>query len=499
MQVLHEVEHLRAWAERDESDDGVVLWLNEARQFFPAAAAVLSDLLSRNRSIAIVGSMWPEDWADLHRRPRHGDDPAEITWWWHLERRHRPKIMMVQRFDEIGMSALKDAARSDRRIAAALDAHDGQEIQHLTGGPDLAQLAFDEDETALSPMERGVLLALLDVRRLGHQRPVPATLLAEAAAGYLPDSQRVTNDQRWIDAVLDALCCDPSNRAPGVLRAIHAVRSTADIGPADGYEPNRYLDYQARRLRWAQVPAEPLWTAAVRHACGDDLARLARAARDRHRLRHAAKLYLAAAGEGSGDALWELADMLEEAGDLDAPRRFAPHAASLGSQSARQYVADQYYETGDMVLAEQIYQALYDDGWILAAPRLAKIRADAGDETGAQRLEAEHDAFWDSIQTIKIAMPATAAEYATREGYEHAERRALRSAADGDTSLLVGLARMRFEENNDTEAERLARTAADAGAASPLREMAEARTPQRVSQDLLRYGLEPDGSTSDPW
>lgn len=55
---------------------------------------------------------------------------------------------------------------------------------------------------------------------LGHNAAIPTALLAEAAAGYLPGQQRVSDDPQWIDTVLRTLCQDPGKRVNGALTVL---------------------------------------------------------------------------------------------------------------------------------------------------------------------------------------------------------------------------------------------------------------------------------------
>ncbi|MBB2741679.1 UNVERIFIED_ORG: hypothetical protein FHR35_001499 [Microbispora rosea subsp. rosea] len=88
-----------------------------------------------------------------------------------------------------------------------------------------------------------------------------------------------------------------------------------------------------------------------------------------------------------------------------------------------------------------------------------------------------------------------------RGRYRHASALYQAVADAGDTSVLRELAQMREQTGDHEGAERLAR-AADAGCATALYDLAVRRVREGKGgrwADLVRFGLEADGSAAKPW
>ena len=95
-------------------------------------------------------------------------------------------------------------AANDTRLRSAIAASgpDGDAIQHLTGGPELLH-AYTRGGL-FTPVEHALVTAALDARRLGHQQPIPAALLAAAADGD-PSPRKRPGHADWATSALTDL------------------------------------------------------------------------------------------------------------------------------------------------------------------------------------------------------------------------------------------------------------------------------------------------------
>ncbi|MEN3540773.1 tetratricopeptide repeat protein [Microbispora sp. ZYX-F-249] len=173
----------------------------------------------------------------------------------------------------------------------------------------------------------------------------------------------------------------------------------------------------------------------------------------------------AAVDTGDTSALWDLAEVREQIGDQEGAERFARAAADIGNIGVLDDLSWKREKAGDYEGAERLYQAIADTGHTTALRDLARVRERAGDQEGAERFA--------------------------------------RAAADaGRPYVLYELTQMREQAGDHEGAERLARIAADAGDATALYDLAKRRVQKGQGgrwADLLRFGLEADGSAARPW
>jgi hypothetical protein len=298
-----------------------VIWLNDIHQFLfgePGARAAtrLTHLLATVPGTIAVGTIWPNYWDEFTTRDQPHDPTAAARTL--LESPQVRRIAVSDHFDAAQLAALRRDAR-DPRLKAALDAGGahGRVIQHLTGGPELLD-AFSRPHSLYRPVEHALIAAALDARRLGHQAPLPAALLADAADGYLLPDQR-PGDPHWAADSLEAIT---TGRRPdhtrtdirGTLTALTTFRTRSGQATAS-YEPDDYLDQNARRARQSELGPARLWDALVRHTVGaDDLDRLAGSAERRGLYRHAALAYLKAVAAGSTSSVAPLLRLANESG-----------------------------------------------------------------------------------------------------------------------------------------------------------------------------------------
>ncbi|MEV0663103.1 hypothetical protein ACIBI3_08250 [Actinomadura luteofluorescens] len=285
-----------------------VLWLNETQKFLdgaegPVAATLLAETLESTPGLIAVGAMWEDPyWRHLTALGRSPDTyaPARDL----LTGARTVRIPIPDHLDSEQQRRLADLTDDPRMAAAATaGAADGKVIQHLTGGPELLAAYLDGHVSRsgghFTPIERALITAALDARRLGVRAPLPAALLSAAADGYLRPWER-PGTFAAIDAALRDL--ERGHRADGsrtdirhTLTAVTPIR--ARTGDPATYELNDYLDQHGRHHRAETIPPATFWD-AVAGAAADDLQRLAEAANSRGLLRHSAQLYKNAVRQG---------------------------------------------------------------------------------------------------------------------------------------------------------------------------------------------------------
>ena len=305
-----------------------VLWLGDLRHYADAdgGAAILGRLdnvLEDVGPVVAIATIWPGYWDSYTAAAATGRgaaDPAAVAG------------RMLAPLDELAyyapdshdaayggvvdvpavftpeeVTAAAEAGDPVLAAAAAGAGPDGQVTQYLAGARDLLARYAGPDA---DPYGQAIITAALDAVRLGHTSPLPAALLRDAAAGYLPRQQHPAG---WWDTALDS--------------------SWALQAEPGGFRLVGYLDQHGRRTRADRLGPASLWDALVAHTAGaSDLGRLAQAAQDRGLYRHAAALWTSAARAGRADAARELvAHLGAQAEPADAARaaRWAAGQAAL--------------------------------------------------------------------------------------------------------------------------------------------------------------------------
>jgi hypothetical protein len=274
-----------------------VVWLNEAQHYLltpnptlgERVAAGLRELLrtpSRG-PVLVLGTIWPEYWATLTATlspgipDSHAHARALLT---------GTAIEVPDSFTDSDLAALDEQAATDPRLVEARDhAEEGQITQYLAGGP-----ALLERYTTAPPAAKAVITAAMDARRLGHSLPLPRSLLAHAAVGYLTTQQAddLDNDGRWVETALTYASqpcrgargpLTPSAHTPPTHSSVPSqARTSCGIGspttsnstPAlSGGSPPRLLrsgmlpatpPLKTTSMRWRMPPATAAATAMLR-------------------------------------------------------------------------------------------------------------------------------------------------------------------------------------------------------------------------------------------
>ncbi|AEY93241.1 hypothetical protein SHJG_7975 [Streptomyces hygroscopicus subsp. jinggangensis 5008] len=528
-----------------------VLWLDEAQHYLdgPGGEAVATALLRRLDAAGpfiVLATLWPEYDETLSTVPDAGAPDPHRQARALLAQAHY--VHVPSSFSE-HLDAVRHLARVDASLAAALEAGGAEIAQTLAAGPDL--VAHYEHPGGLHGIYgKALLSAAMDAHRLGIAGPLPLTFLHDAAPGYLTNSERAAADpDTWFtDALSHA-----RSRIKQVIRPLEDVPRPSGMGALPGVVSLAdYLQQHGRRTRRSLCPPATFWDAATHFTSPADLTRLANAAFDRFRLRHAAHLYRAAADAGSVSALRHLANMRATAGDREEARRLhraaadgqdtltltrlAMEKAEAGDQEGAVRLALQALDSGgasaptrlankraefarDRGKARRLHRAAADGQDTLALTRLAMEKAEAGDQEGAVRL---------ALQALdagnKSALTWLAMERAQAGDQEGAVRLAHQAADAGSTSALTRLAIMQEKAGDQEGAERLAFQAANAGwdtyALTRLVDMREKAGDQEGAERLAlqisdagkafaltwletrkhwRFGLEADGTVSGPW
>ncbi|UFS99400.1 hypothetical protein [Nocardia huaxiensis] len=236
-----------------------VIWLDEAQRhiFDEDAALALSRLLAATKGIAVLATIWSHPYlSELLARGRSPDSHAAARQL--LEGPQTTRIPVPERFEIDCAESESPDSRMATAIAAAAD--DGRVIQRLTGGPELVE-AFREGNH-FETVERALVNAAIDVRRLGFRDPIPLDVLQAAAEGYLSERER-PGDIDWAHTALHGLTTGvrldgTRTDIRNVITALVTIRAHAGSSEAH-YEPEDYLLQELGRERRYDPGPEAVW------------------------------------------------------------------------------------------------------------------------------------------------------------------------------------------------------------------------------------------------
>ncbi|GGM45125.1 hypothetical protein ACFFX1_43080 [Dactylosporangium sucinum] len=342
-------EDVAAFAEHPVANS--VVWLDELHRYVsgdpPLDDGTVRQLLRAPAPVMIVGTLWPEQYAEYtsfqvpygaHAKPRTLVDLANV-------------IVVEPRLSDAELDRARRVAEADPRVRAALASGEYGLTQTLAAGPHLLRHWQNAD-----PYARAVIAAAVDLTRLGVLHPISATCLRAAARGYCSTRERAAAKPDWFDTAL-------AYATKSMLGAAAALRPEAvDMGEVDGYTVADFLQQQAGGARHAEPVPDSAWQAAVEHV-GDveDLGRLARGAERTLRYRYAVDLYRRISPITPADALRRAA-LLALRGEFD----------ELGALA----------DGGDDEAGRRLAELLVEHDRIEELTR----RADGGDEPAARRL-----------------------------------------------------------------------------------------------------------------
>ncbi|MFJ4513060.1 hypothetical protein [Streptomyces sp. NPDC088816] len=337
-----------------------VVWLNEAQHYLgpdplgEQVAAGLRDLLHdpSRAPVLVLATLWPDHWQTLTTRTapdRHADARHLL---------HGHEIDVPDAFTRADLAAL--AGTADPRLAEAAErAHDAQVTQYLAGVPVL---------TARYDTARGVTRALIhaamDARRLGAGPHIPLAWLADAAPGYLTDTEWHTTSGDWLSQALDYVTQE-CNGIPGILTPVKttaprnqrnrrpattsstALRESSQDSQGPHYLLADYLDQYGRHHRADEIPPIDFWTAAAHHAHPTDWDTLGTAAWNRGLYRDAAQLHKHAAAHGNSHALHNLIGHFQDLHPTDPrPAQWAAAHTPLDNPHLAVWLLDGLWKVG---------------------------------------------------------------------------------------------------------------------------------------------------------
>ncbi|MFF2954981.1 hypothetical protein ACFVVU_26985 [Kitasatospora sp. NPDC057965] len=239
----------------------------------------------------------------------------------------------------------------------------------------------------------------------------------------------------------------------------------------------------------------------------------------------ARELVQQAADAGDAEAFRSLALAAKEAQNWAAAEQYYRRAIAAGDTLAYLSLASLIVDRGDSARAEQTLHEAVEAGETVALEVLAHKAAEAGDWAHAEQLLRQatahsarsEDADWllakmreelndaeGALHLFRALASQNHADSLFELALHHRRQGDLQSAEDyyrkahtaGITEALTSAALMWVEDASDhpanrARADRLARQAADAGDSMAMRILA--------ARHLLTYGLEPDGTPTDPW
>ncbi|MFF9147539.1 hypothetical protein ACF1BN_22060 [Streptomyces sp. NPDC014861] len=319
-----------------------VVWLNETQLYLgpdplgERVAARLRELLHdpSRAPVLVLGTLWPGHWDTLTTSDRHAGARELLG---------EHKIDVPDAFTPADLAALDAGEGADPRVAeAARRADDAQVTQYLAGAPVLMGRY-----SAARGATRALIHAAMDARRLGAGPQIPLDWLADAAPGYLTETEYRALDADWLNEAL-AYVTTRRNGIPGILTPVNTHRPPnqrtrrrpAASGapahlPAPGLQGPHYLladylDQHGRRHRTETIPPIAFWTAAAHHAHPTDMTELGDAAWARGLYLDATRLHRQATAHGVRHAAVILVSRLHDLHltDHHAARWAVAHVAS---------------------------------------------------------------------------------------------------------------------------------------------------------------------------
>jgi TPR repeat protein len=412
-----------------------VIWLNELQFYLDTGstdlgehnAAGLRELVrsSAQGPVLVAGTLWPEYWDVLTRYPRPGTGDT------HSQARellvgHR--VIVPETFGRDDLSTLSAEAADDPRIIEATQRPDGRVAQYLAGGFELL------GRYGLAPPEaRSLIDAAIDYRRFGGGSHIPENFLLAAVPGYIDDNSWDNLGEDWFNKGIEYA----SRQCLGVPGPLTKIRARPHEAPTvrPVYRLSDYLEEAGRKERRYIVPPRSFWDAAADCEVGPSVLDLAYEAEARARFRLAADLYVRAAVEGNPEALIFLSDHRVGAGDPEAAEKLLYQAAGQGLTEAWISLAGIRETAGDTDAAENFLQKAGADHFALR--QRARLRVLAGDTDAALLLLEEAvelgstDAMFQLAQLLEDTSGDSARiEDLRKRGVESDTMKELKQAAD---------------------------------------------------------------------
>lgn len=307
-----------------------VVWLDELWHYTDPDTEVLAelnDMLTGSIRVVVIATLWPMHWGAYTRPgPVYGppSPPGEqaetfggvrslLKWLPELSKKTDevdPALGgVIDVPDRFTAAELVCAQRQgDQAVVSAVAAAEaagsaGMVAQYLAGVPDLEEHYAG---SGADPYGQAVITAAMDMARFGHAGPYPTALLHQAVVGYLNDSLRTVDQDRWWRQSLEYA----TRVLKGAVAALMPVPPLEGTG-VEGYRLADYLDQQGRRIRQTSLGPPSLWEALAAHTSqGAELSRLGQSAYDRGLYRYAVILWKKAILAGGVSAIHDLLKVL---------------------------------------------------------------------------------------------------------------------------------------------------------------------------------------------
>ncbi|NYI76679.1 trypsin-like serine protease [Nocardioides panzhihuensis] len=331
---------LREWALG--ADLGrTVIWLDEIAGFLGSDKVpyqVFRDLLDdRENPVVILGTIWPNTYADLTSASSSADgrdygsrDARLLLKWAPPDRPTLEPIDISPEFSEEEHARAVSLAARDPRLETAVTEHGRSLAQSLAAAPAIRER---RDRPTTHP-GRAVLRACADIQRYLHPEvlPVPGPVLRAVALTYMSRSERATATSRpgWFDDAVAWACAPVRGSGSTPMQALAPADPFADEGQIEGYVVSHFLLRDGPDDPPAELSADA-WRALAARA--DDtpppmLGQLARTAYRKKDFPHAEHIALSAQGRDAA-ALLTLGNLKFDDGDRDAAEQFYRQAHAL--------------------------------------------------------------------------------------------------------------------------------------------------------------------------
>jgi len=331
---------VREWA-RGTDLGRTVVWLDEIAGFLGSDKVpyqVFRDLLDdRQHPVVIVGTIWPNTYADLTAASSSPDgrdygsrDARLLLKWAPPDRMPLEPIDIDSEFSEEEHSRAVPLAARDPRLDTALAERGHSLAQSLAAAPAIR----DRRDRSTSHPGRAVLRACADIQRYLHPEilPVPGPVLRAVALTYMTRSERATTTSSpdWFDNALEWACAPVRGSGSTPMQALAPADPFAAEGAIEGYVVSPFLLRDGPDDPPAEL-SEDTWRALADRA--DDappgmLGQLARTAERKKDFPHAERIALSARGRDAA-ALLTLGNLKFDDGDRDAAEQFYLQAHAL--------------------------------------------------------------------------------------------------------------------------------------------------------------------------
>lgn len=330
----------REWA-RGADRGRTVVWLDEISSFLGSDKVpyqVFRGLLDdRENPVVILGTIWPNTYADLTSASSSADgrdygsrDARLLLKWAPPGRQPLAPIDIEPEFSEEEHERAVSLSARDPRLEAAVTEGEHSLAQSLAAAPAIRER---RDRPTTHPGQ-AVLRACADVQRYLHPEilPVPGPVLRAVALTYMTRSERATSTARpdWFDDAVAWACAPVRGSDSAPMQALAPADPFADEGEIEGYVVSHFLLREGPDDPPAEL-SEDAWRALAARADDAPPAMLGQLARTAYRQKdfpNAERIALSAQGRDAA-ALLTLGNLKLDDGDRDTAEQFYLQAHAL--------------------------------------------------------------------------------------------------------------------------------------------------------------------------